>query len=211
MNNSVPSPPQSLMDRIRFLEDHVVKLERDYPPWAALHFNQPNRGVRPIYSLLASTCPYSQTYASSHITVATPTARHTHHRPFPPHILLRTSTLRFHTFLVLAHTAYTLAQTHIQITPRLAVHIRPVLSKVLEFWRGCECGFGCGERDNVERGHEHRDGHRQGTRQIESASGGDGEVGGAAGDGGFGYVGACGCGGVSVPDGPEWVGRAGRC
>jgi hypothetical protein len=44
--NLVPSPPESLLDRIRFLEDHIVRLERDYPPWAALHFNQPNRGVR---------------------------------------------------------------------------------------------------------------------------------------------------------------------
>ena len=42
----VPSPPASLLDRLRFLEDHIVRLERDYPPWAALHFNQPNRGVR---------------------------------------------------------------------------------------------------------------------------------------------------------------------
>ena len=35
-----------MLDRVRFLEDHIVRLERDYPPWAALHFNQPNRGVR---------------------------------------------------------------------------------------------------------------------------------------------------------------------
>ena len=27
------------------LEDHIIKLEKDYPAWAALHFNQPNRGV----------------------------------------------------------------------------------------------------------------------------------------------------------------------
>jgi len=43
----VPSPPVSLLDRVRFIEDHIMRLERDYPPWAALHFNQPNRGVRP--------------------------------------------------------------------------------------------------------------------------------------------------------------------
>ncbi|KAF6763273.1 hypothetical protein DFP72DRAFT_1060448 [Ephemerocybe angulata] len=26
------------------LEEHIIKLEKEYPPWAALHFNQPNRG-----------------------------------------------------------------------------------------------------------------------------------------------------------------------
>ena len=41
----VPGPPRSLLDRLQFLEDHIVHLEREYPPWAALHFNQPNRGV----------------------------------------------------------------------------------------------------------------------------------------------------------------------
>lgn len=42
---TVPSPPRSLLDRLRFLEDHIVHLEKEYPPWAALHFNQPKRGV----------------------------------------------------------------------------------------------------------------------------------------------------------------------
>lgn len=42
---SVPGPPASLIDRVKYLEDHIIKLERDHPPWAALHFNQPNRGV----------------------------------------------------------------------------------------------------------------------------------------------------------------------
>jgi hypothetical protein len=41
----VPSPPASLLHRIRFVEDHIVQLEREHPPWAALHFNQPRRGV----------------------------------------------------------------------------------------------------------------------------------------------------------------------
>lgn len=41
----VPSPPASLLHRIKFVEDHIMQLERDYPPWAALHFNQPRRGV----------------------------------------------------------------------------------------------------------------------------------------------------------------------
>ncbi|KAH8119173.1 hypothetical protein DFH11DRAFT_1739955 [Phellopilus nigrolimitatus] len=43
----VPSPPRSLHDRLKFLEDHIIKLEREYPPWAALHFSQPNRGWPP--------------------------------------------------------------------------------------------------------------------------------------------------------------------
>jgi hypothetical protein len=42
---SVPAPPLSLLDRIKHVEDHIVRLERDNPPWAALHFNQPRRGV----------------------------------------------------------------------------------------------------------------------------------------------------------------------
>ena len=41
----VPSPPASLLHRIRFVEDHIIQLEREHPPWAALHFNQPRRGV----------------------------------------------------------------------------------------------------------------------------------------------------------------------
>ncbi|CDO68964.1 hypothetical protein BN946_scf184782.g12 [Trametes cinnabarina] len=43
----VPSPPRSLLDRLKFIEDHIVHLEKEYPPWAALHFNQPNRGWPP--------------------------------------------------------------------------------------------------------------------------------------------------------------------
>ncbi|KAG2154364.1 uncharacterized protein EDB93DRAFT_1131789 [Suillus bovinus] len=43
----VPAPPRTLMSRLRLLEDHLLQLEKDYPPWAALHFNQPNRGWPP--------------------------------------------------------------------------------------------------------------------------------------------------------------------
>ncbi|KZT10831.1 uncharacterized protein LAESUDRAFT_693231 [Laetiporus sulphureus 93-53] len=43
----VPSSPRSMLDRLKYLEDHIVQLERDYPPWAALHFNQPRRGWPP--------------------------------------------------------------------------------------------------------------------------------------------------------------------
>ncbi|KXN90829.1 MAP3K12-binding inhibitory protein 1 [Leucoagaricus sp. SymC.cos] len=43
----VPSPPKTLWARLKFLEDHIIRLEKDYPPWAALHFNQPDRGWPP--------------------------------------------------------------------------------------------------------------------------------------------------------------------
>lgn len=48
---TVPSPPQLLLDRIKFLEDHIMLLEKEYPPWAALHFNQPRRGVNTLLSI----------------------------------------------------------------------------------------------------------------------------------------------------------------
>ncbi|KZO95235.1 hypothetical protein CALVIDRAFT_483100 [Calocera viscosa TUFC12733] len=39
----VPAPPEDLFYRMKALEDHIMKLEKDYPPWTALHFNQPQR------------------------------------------------------------------------------------------------------------------------------------------------------------------------
>ena len=41
----MPAPPRTLLARLQFLEDHIIRMEKEYPPWAALHFNQPNRGV----------------------------------------------------------------------------------------------------------------------------------------------------------------------
>jgi len=43
----VPAPPYSLMERIRLIEEHLMRLEKEYPPWAALHFRQPRRGWPP--------------------------------------------------------------------------------------------------------------------------------------------------------------------
>ncbi|CAE6449816.1 unnamed protein product [Rhizoctonia solani] len=43
----VPGPPADYMLRVKHIEDHIIRLEREYPPWAALHFNQPNRGWPP--------------------------------------------------------------------------------------------------------------------------------------------------------------------
>ncbi|EJU05705.1 hypothetical protein DACRYDRAFT_104190 [Dacryopinax primogenitus] len=41
----VPAAPEDLYYRVKALEDYVVKLEKGYPPWSALHFNQPQRAV----------------------------------------------------------------------------------------------------------------------------------------------------------------------
>lgn len=68
---SVPSPPRSLLDRLKFLEDHIIHLEREYPPWAALHFNQPNRGVS---SSLFTVLSELSNLIRSHMTVATTAA-----------------------------------------------------------------------------------------------------------------------------------------
>ncbi|KIK63738.1 hypothetical protein GYMLUDRAFT_40806 [Collybiopsis luxurians FD-317 M1] len=43
----VPYAPQNLLDRLRFLEEHIMRLEKDYPPWAAIHFNQSHRNWPP--------------------------------------------------------------------------------------------------------------------------------------------------------------------
>ncbi|KAG9316808.1 hypothetical protein JVU11DRAFT_2873 [Chiua virens] len=43
----VPAPPRTLLVRLQSLEDHIIQLEKEYPPWAALHFNQPNRDWPP--------------------------------------------------------------------------------------------------------------------------------------------------------------------
>ncbi|KAJ1304300.1 hypothetical protein OPQ81_005460 [Rhizoctonia solani] len=43
----VPGPPADFMLRVKHIEDHIIRLEKEYPPWAALHFNQPNRGWPP--------------------------------------------------------------------------------------------------------------------------------------------------------------------
>ncbi|KAI0048282.1 hypothetical protein FA95DRAFT_1517697 [Auriscalpium vulgare] len=55
----VPSPPVSLLRRLQFIEEHIINLEREYPPWAALHFNQPRRGVRLNHSVTLPTCDHS--------------------------------------------------------------------------------------------------------------------------------------------------------
>ncbi|KAG0347953.1 hypothetical protein BG004_006516 [Podila humilis] len=41
------TPVCTLAERVRIIEDVIIQLERDYPPWSALHFNQPNRTFPP--------------------------------------------------------------------------------------------------------------------------------------------------------------------
>ena len=74
----VPSPPASLLHRIKCVEDHIIQLERDYPPWAALHFNQPRRGVRHT--------SYALTLSYLSLPVASTTTPYACHRPITPHI-----------------------------------------------------------------------------------------------------------------------------
>ncbi|RIA89302.1 hypothetical protein C1645_738746 [Glomus cerebriforme] len=40
---TVTPVPLSVYERLKVLEDKIIQLERDYPPWSAIHFNQPNR------------------------------------------------------------------------------------------------------------------------------------------------------------------------
>src|SRR5882757_1704441 len=61
----VPAPPRTLMSRLRLLEDHIMKLEMDYPPWAALHFNQPNRGVCFSFIRYFTVVTYAKLVAST--------------------------------------------------------------------------------------------------------------------------------------------------
>jgi hypothetical protein len=76
----VPSPPASLLHRIKFIEDHIMQLEREYPPWAALHFNQPRRGVSfTSYLLFIGLLIKFLSVAST----ATPDASHC---PLTPHV-----------------------------------------------------------------------------------------------------------------------------
>jgi hypothetical protein len=62
----VPLPPNSITDRLKFLEDHIIQLERDFPPWAALHLNQPNREVAVGISYLPTQFLTSLSFSGRH-------------------------------------------------------------------------------------------------------------------------------------------------
>ncbi|KAH8107894.1 hypothetical protein BXZ70DRAFT_913118 [Cristinia sonorae] len=70
----VPSPPRSLLDRVKFIEDHIIHLEKQFPPWAALHFNQPSRGWPPPPRLTPIIVP-------SHLTSTSTTSSHPPQHP----------------------------------------------------------------------------------------------------------------------------------
>ncbi|KAI0339929.1 hypothetical protein BDW22DRAFT_556449 [Trametopsis cervina] len=72
----VPSPPRSLLDRLKFIEDHLVHLETEYPPWAALHFNQPRRGWPPPPRPTPIIVPSHLTSAVSNPVTSTPLVDH---------------------------------------------------------------------------------------------------------------------------------------
>lgn len=76
----VPSPPRSLLDRLKFLEDHIVRLEKEYPPWAALHFNQPSRGWPPPPRPTPIIVPSHLTSSAAQAHGSQPTS----HRDVPP-------------------------------------------------------------------------------------------------------------------------------
>lgn len=40
-------PPFTIFERIKILENTLIEMERQYPTWAAVHFNQPNRTLPP--------------------------------------------------------------------------------------------------------------------------------------------------------------------
>ncbi|KAK0244449.1 hypothetical protein EDD85DRAFT_199969 [Armillaria nabsnona] len=69
----VPSPPTSLPARIQFLEEHIIRLEKEYPPWAALHFNQPRRNA------VATTTVFHANYRTT--SLAESRASHSFYHP----------------------------------------------------------------------------------------------------------------------------------
>lgn len=68
----VPALPRTLLSRLRLLEDHLMQLEKDYPPWAALHFNQPNRGWPPPPRQTPIIVPSHMTTTTSESKTDTP-------------------------------------------------------------------------------------------------------------------------------------------
>ncbi|KAG9301937.1 hypothetical protein G9A89_020981 [Geosiphon pyriformis] len=66
LNLRIISPiPLNVYERLRVLEDKIMELERDYPPWAALHFNQPNR-QGPL-SPPVTTIVFDENYKTSYL------------------------------------------------------------------------------------------------------------------------------------------------
>ncbi|RCH91654.1 hypothetical protein CU098_007007 [Rhizopus stolonifer] len=75
--DSIAEPPFSLFERIKILENTLMDIERRYPKWAAVHFNQPNRAFPPPPPVTYITRPPEQEngYASTQINTAPPQQR----------------------------------------------------------------------------------------------------------------------------------------
>jgi hypothetical protein len=50
LNIVTPLPPK-LYERVKVLEDKIIKIEHDYPTWASVHFNQPNKNLNEMNKL----------------------------------------------------------------------------------------------------------------------------------------------------------------
>ncbi|KAI8079751.1 uncharacterized protein BX664DRAFT_341383 [Halteromyces radiatus] len=55
-----PTQPFTCMERIKILESTLIDIEKKYPTWAAVHFNQPNRTYPPPPPLTFITRPTQQ-------------------------------------------------------------------------------------------------------------------------------------------------------
>jgi hypothetical protein len=56
-------PPFSIFERIKILENTLMEIEHQYPTWAAVHFNQPNRNFPPPPPIKYITRPANNTAA----------------------------------------------------------------------------------------------------------------------------------------------------
>ncbi|KAJ2020292.1 hypothetical protein GGI09_007394 [Coemansia sp. S100] len=66
--------PTSIYNKVAALEDHIMMLEREFPPWSAEHFNQPGRNyTHPPPATVYRILPGSATVAETPATPATPT------------------------------------------------------------------------------------------------------------------------------------------
>lgn len=64
-------PPFSLFERIKILENTLMEIERQYPTWAAVHFNQPNRNFPPPPPIRYISRPNSNTTEDNHAAATT--------------------------------------------------------------------------------------------------------------------------------------------
>jgi hypothetical protein len=77
--DTTAKPSFSMFERIKILENTLIEMERQYPTWAAVHFNQPNRSFPPPPPIhyIARPSPDSNNentnnYVSTQITTTAP-------------------------------------------------------------------------------------------------------------------------------------------